>query len=106
MKKTLILSIFATLPLCGCSTIADHLAEALEPHLERLVDVQIEREERRTGVWGTTNSYFHVKAEAEKAAAEERKESLLAAVSDLVAKNQDRILAEAEKLVEKQLEGK
>ncbi len=91
---------------CGCGTIADCLAEAMEPRLERLVDAQIEREERMSGVWGTTNSYLYVKAEAEKAEEEAKKEDMLAAVAELIAKNQDLLLAEAEKLVEKKMGGK
>jgi hypothetical protein len=104
--KRLILCLALVLPLCGCATIAEKLADAIEPQLERLVDAQIEREERMAGIWGTTNSYFHVQAEAARAAQEEEKQDLLAAVAELIAKNQDQLLAEAEKLVEKKIGGK
>lgn len=106
MKHRIIIAALAALTLCGCSTIADRLADAIEPQLERLVDAQIEREERMAGIWGTTNSYFHVQAEAARAAQEEEKQDLLAAVAELIAKNQDQLLAEAEKLVEKKIGGK
>lgn len=104
--KRLILCIAIVLLLSGCTTIAEKLADAIEPQLERFVDAQIEREERAAGIWGTTNSYFHVQAEAARAAQEEQKQDLLTAVSELIAKNQDQLLAEAEKLVEKKMGGK
>lgn len=100
MKKAMMILALAVLPLAGCATVAERLADALEPRLEKMVDAQIEREERRAGIWGTTNSYFH--AEAERKAEEEArsKDAILAAVEELVLKNQDEILKRAEKLVE------
>lgn len=117
MKHLTILILSAAVlvvPLTGCSTIAeklaDELAGAIQPQLERLVDSQIEREEKALGIWGTTNSFFYIQAEAakaEEAAQEEaRKEEVLSAVVEMISKNQDALLAEAEKLVEKKLGGK
>lgn len=114
MKQLAILTLFTTVlaaSLCGCSTIAenlaDELADAIQPQLERLVDSQIEREEKAIGIWGSTNSYFYIQAEAakaEEAAQEEaRKEEVLSAVVELISKHQEALLTEAEKLVEKKL---
>lgn len=106
MKHRIIIAALSALTLCGCGTIANRIADAIEPRIEALVDKQIEREEKLAGIWGTTNSYFHVQAEAARAAQEEQKQDLLGAVAELIAANQDKLLAEAEKLVEKKIGGK
>ena len=107
MKHRIIIAALAALTLCGCGTIANRIADAIEPRIEALVDKQIEREEKAAGVWGTTNSYFYIEAEAakaEEAAQEEaQKEEVLSAVVELISKNQEQLLSEAEKLVEKKL---
>ena len=106
MKHRIIIAALAALTLCGCGTIANRIADAIEPRLEALVDKQIEREEKIAGIWGTTNSYFYAEAEAEAAKEEAKKEEVLSALAELIAKNQDKLLAEAEKLVNKKLKEK
>lgn len=102
MKKHIIIAAIVALTLCGCGTIANRIADAIEPRLEALVDKQIEREEKIAGIWGTTNSYFY----AEAAKEEEKKQEVLSALAELIAANQDKLLAEAEKLVNKKLKEK
>lgn len=106
MKHRIIIAAIAALTLCGCGTIANRIAESIEPRIEALVDKQIEREEKLAGIWGTTNSYFYVAAEAEAAKEEEKKQEVLSALAELIAANQDKLLAEAEKLVNKKLKEK
>ena len=107
MKHRIIIAALAALTLCGCGTIANRIADAIEPRLEALVDKQIEREERMAGIWGTTNSYFYIEAQAAKAeeAAQEqaKKEEVMSVVAEMIAKNQDTLLAEVEKFVEKKI---
>lgn len=106
MKHRIIIAAIAALTLCGCGTIANRIADAIEPRIEALVDKQIEREEKLSGIWGTTNSYFYVESEAAAAKEAEKKEEVLSALAELIAANQDKLLAEAEKLVNKKFKEK
>ena len=96
--KRLILCLALVLPLCGCGTIADKLADALEPRIERIVDQQIEREEKLAGIWGTTNSYFYVETVAEEAAVRQEAETLISS-------RMDDLLQEVDALITKRLKG-
>lgn len=93
MKRIAMLAIAASL-LCGCGTIAEKIADAIEPRIEKIVDAQIEREERAAGIWGTTNSYFYVEQVAEESAIREEAEALVATKMDALLKEVDALITE------------
>lgn len=91
IKRTVLAAALAA-GLCGCGTVAEHLMDAMEPRLEKIVDAQIEREERIAGIWGTTNSYFHVTAQAKEEVKQAEREEVLVAAMELLEENRAEIL--------------
>jgi hypothetical protein len=94
MKKAIVVALALMIATCGCGTIAEKLADALEPRIEKIVDTQIEREERAAGIWGTTNSYFYVETVAEEASIREEAEALVASKMDDLLKEVDALITE------------
>ena len=95
-KRKILAVLLVALGLCGCGTIAKHLADAIEPRLERIVDAQIEREEKLAGIWGTTNSYFYAERSAEE-------EAIRAEAADMVAVWSDEILQQLDAMISAKL---
>lgn len=96
MKKTvkkIVLALAAGLALCGCGTVAERLADAIEPRIERIVDSQIEREEKLAGIWGTTNSYFYAEKTAEEDAIRAEAQEMVAVWSDEILQKLDEMIS-------------
>lgn len=106
MRKTLYGMLAAAL-LCGCGTLSGKLgeatdaqidtlvvriADAIEPRLEKMVDAQIEREERALGIWGTEESYFYAERKATESDIRATAEEMVATWSEELRRNLDAMI--------------
>lgn len=111
--KNAFFGLIAAAMLCGCGTLSDKLgnttdaqldalvdriADAIEPRLEKMVDAQIEREERALGIWGTEESYFY----AERKAAES---DIRATAEEMVATWSEELRHKLDEMIDAKLKG-